>query len=155
LEHLLLLRGMLTAIKDGDTTPEQAFAADGADPQGPKTAASYPEAEFAKAVTGWAAAVATGKKTRDALLATVQTKGQLTPEQLQRLDAAIKAVAPEPDPATGEIVMTYAQVAQKMTDAKNLDKLAEAASLISTVTDEGQRKELTAIYDRRATELNA
>lgn len=155
LEHLLLLRGMLTAIKDGDTTPEQAFAADGADPQGPKTAASYPEAEFAKAVTGWAAAVATGKKTRDALLATVQTKGQLTPEQLQRLDAAIKAVAPEPDPATGEIVMTYAQVAQKMTDAKNLDKLAEAASLISTVTDEGQRRELTAIYDRRATELNA
>jgi hypothetical protein len=51
--------------------------------------------------------------------------------------------------------MTYAQVAQKMTDAKNLDKLAEAASLISTVTDEGQRRELTAIYDRRATELNA
>lgn len=157
LEHLLLLRGMLTAIKDGDTTPEQAFAADDGAPgaQGPKTPANYPEAEFAKAVTGWAAAVATGKKTRDALLATVQTKGQLTSEQLQRLDAAIKAAAPAPDPATGEIVMTFAQVAKKMNEAKNLDKLAEAGSLIATVPDEGQRKELGALYDRRAAELNA
>ncbi len=155
LEHLLLLRGMLTAIKDGDTTPEQAFAADGTDPQGPKTAANYPEAEFAKVVTGWAAAVATGKKTRDALLATVQTKGQLTPEQLQRLDDAIKAATPAADPATGELTATYASVADKLTKAATLDKLAEAGSLIAMVPDEGHRKELGALYDRRAAELNA
>lgn len=30
LEHLLTLRGLLTAIKEGDTTPEQAFAKDAA-----------------------------------------------------------------------------------------------------------------------------
>lgn len=29
LEHLLTLRGLLTALRDGDTTPEQAFDADG------------------------------------------------------------------------------------------------------------------------------
>lgn len=32
LEHLVTLRGMLTAIKDGDTTPEQAFSPDGTAP---------------------------------------------------------------------------------------------------------------------------
>jgi len=32
--------------------------------------------------------------------------------------------------------------------------MAEAASLIQTVADEGQRKELTALYDRRGAELN-
>lgn len=42
LEHLLLLRGMLTAIKDGDTTPEQAFAAEGA-PAGAKPPVSMPK----------------------------------------------------------------------------------------------------------------
>lgn len=31
LEHLVTLRGMLTAIKEGDTTPEQAFATEGVD----------------------------------------------------------------------------------------------------------------------------
>src|SRR5207245_2694931 len=44
LEHLLLLRGMLTAIKDGDTTPEQAFAPEGA-PAGAKPSVSMPKAK--------------------------------------------------------------------------------------------------------------
>ena len=38
--------------------------------------------------------------------------------------------------------------------AADLDKLAEAASLIQTVADEGQRKELSELYDRRGAELN-
>lgn len=48
LEHLLLLRGMLTAIKDGDTTPEQAFAPEGA-PAGAKPNVSMPKAKPAAA----------------------------------------------------------------------------------------------------------
>jgi len=150
-----VLRGLPVAEELMDTPPEKFMGmAETVKPetQEPKT---YAEEDFAKNLPAWVKAVASGKKTRDALVDTVQTKGQLTPEQLQRLDAAITAAAPAPDQATGEIVMTYAQVAQRMTDAKNLDKLAEAASLISTVADEGQRRELTAIYDRRATELNA
>jgi len=150
-----VLRGLPVAEELMDTPPEKFMGmAETVKPETQETK-TYAEEDFAKNLPAWVKAVATGKKTRDALVGTVQTKGQLTPEQLQRLDAAITAAAPAPDPATGEIVMTYAQVAQKMNEAKNLDKLAEAASLISTVADEGQRKELTAIYDRRATELNA
>ena len=150
-----VLRGLPVAEELMDTPPEKFMGmAETVKPETQETK-TYAEEDFAKNLPAWVKAVATGKKTRDALVDTVQTKGHLTPEQLQRLDAAITAAAPAPDQATGEIVMTYAQVAQRMTDAKNLDKLAEAASLISTVADEGQRKELTAIYDRRATELNA
>ena len=53
-----------------------------------------------------------------------------------------------------EIVMTYAQVAERLNKADDADKLAVAASLIATVADEAQRKELSALYDRRAAELN-
>lgn len=116
---------------------------------------TYAEEDFAKNLDAWVKAVASGKKTRDALLATVQTKGQLTPEQLQRLDDAIKAATPAADPATGELTATYASVADKLAKAATLDKLAEAGSLIAMVPDEGQRKELGALYDRRAAELNA
>lgn len=46
LEHLLLLRGMLTAIKEGDTTPEQAFAPDAAPGNGSaKPPVSMPKAK--------------------------------------------------------------------------------------------------------------
>ena len=106
----------------------------------------------------WAKAVAGGKKTRDELLAMVQTKGPLTEDQLQRLDAAIEKAKPidatTTNSTTGEIVMTYAQVADRLNKADNADKLAEAGSLIATVADEAQRKELTVLYDKRAAELN-
>lgn len=41
LEHLVVLRGLLTAIKEGDTSPEEAFAADA----GAKTAVGMPRAK--------------------------------------------------------------------------------------------------------------
>jgi len=50
--------------------------------------------------------------------------------------------------------MTYAQVADRLNKADDADKLAVAGSLIQTVADEQQRKELTALYDKRAAELN-
>lgn len=119
--------------------------------------ATYPEADFEKNLAAWAKAVATGKKTREALLSMVQTKGPLSADQLQRLDAAIAQATPAAPattaPDTGEITMTFAAVADKLNKAADMDKLAEAGSLIAMVQDEGQRKELTAIYDRRAAEL--
>jgi hypothetical protein len=45
LEHLVTLRGLLTAIKEGDTTPEQAFAAEASDVQGAKPTVSMPKAK--------------------------------------------------------------------------------------------------------------
>ena len=126
----------------------------GAPPPPPAPPATYPAAEFDKNLQAWAKAVASNKKTRDELLAMVQTKGVLTDDQLQRLDAAIEKAKPIDASTTGEIVMTYAQVAERLNKADDADKLAVAGSLIATVTDEAQRKELAALYDKRAAELN-
>lgn len=126
----------------------------GAPPPPPAPPATSPAADFDKNLQAWAKAVGTNKKTRDELLAMVQTKGALTEDQLQRLDAAIEKAKPIDASTTGEVVMTYAQVADRLNKADDADKLAVAGSLIATVADEAQRKELTALYDRRADELN-
>lgn len=126
----------------------------GAPPPPPAPAATYPAADFDKNLQAWAKAVGTNKKTRDELLAMVQTKGALTEDQLQRLDAAIEKAKPIDASTTGEVVMTYAQVADRLNKADDADKLAVAGSLIQTVADEAQRKELAELYDRRADELN-
>ena len=150
-----VLRGLPVAEELMDTPPEKFMGMAETVKTDPEQTKTYAEEDFAKNLDAWVKAVASGKKTRDALLATVQTKGQLTPEQLQRLDDAIKAATPAADPATGELTATYASVADKLTKAATLDKLAEAGSLIAMVPDEGHRKELGALYDRRAAELNA
>lgn len=90
LEHLVVLRGMITAIKDGDTTPEQAFAPeDGAAPA-TKTAtvktepvelAEMPADKFAVELPKWRKAV-TGKILTPAqIIATTLTKYVLTDDQ--------------------------------------------------------------------------
>ena len=150
-----VLRGLPVAEELMDTPPEKFMGMAETVKTDPEQTKTYAEEDFAKNLDAWVKAVASGKKSRDALVNTVQTKGQLTPEQLQRLDDAIKAAAPAADPATGELTATYASVADKLTKAATLDKLAEAGSLIAMVPDEGQRKELGALYDRRAAELNA
>lgn len=150
-----VLRGLPVAEELMDTPPEKFMGMAETVKTDPEQTKTYAEEDFAKNLDAWVKAVASGKKSRDALVNTVQTKGQLTPEQLQRLDDAIKAATPAADPATGELTATYASVADKLTKAATLDKLAEAGSLIAMVPDEGHRKELGALYDRRAAELNA
>lgn len=61
------------------------------------------------------------------------------------------------DPETGEIgntqgepdALTYAQVAEKINRSDGLDVLDLAADLISSITDEAQQAELTALYKSR------
>jgi len=152
-----VLKGLNMAAEAMDMPPEKFMgAADvvGAPPPPPAPAATYPAADFDKNLPAWAKAVGTNKKTRDELLAMVQTKGALTEDQLQRLDAAIEKAKPIDASTTGEVVMTYAQVAERLNKADDADKLAVAGILIATVADEAQRKELTELYDRRADELN-
>lgn len=122
-------------------------------PPAPTPAPVWPDEKFAAQLPRWTKAIEEGIKTHDEIITLAKSKGELTEAQVERIKQVL--VLKKDDEPTGEIVMTYAQVAEKLNSAKNLDKLAEAASLISTVADEGQRKELTAIYDRRATELNA
>ena len=86
LENLVTLRGILTAIKDGDTTPEQAFAPS---EQG-KTEESKParkdlktctDANFKKKQDGWRKMITEKKKTVAALITMIEAKEKLTDEQ--------------------------------------------------------------------------
>lgn len=91
LEHLVILRGLITAIKDGDTTPEQAFSIEGepAKPRQTEPLAAYAPAEFEKNLPSWRKTIADGKKTADQIIAMVSSKGVLSEEQ----KAAIRAPA--------------------------------------------------------------
>lgn len=91
LEHLVVLRGMITAIKDGDTTPEQAFAPeDGTKPAGqaqakepaePAVLPEMPADKFATELVKWRKAV-TGKALTPAqIISTTLTKYVLTDNQ--------------------------------------------------------------------------
>jgi hypothetical protein len=81
LDHIVTLRGLLTAIRDGDTTPEQAFPAS----LQPKTVKKELKActgeEFAAQKGKWKKAVEAGKKTTDELIAIVTTSVLLSEEQ--------------------------------------------------------------------------
>ena len=89
LEHLVTLRGMLTAIKDGDTTAEQAF-----DPANQQAAqkTTYPEDQFAKAFPSWEKAIKNGK-TADEVIRTAESKYPLTDEQKKK----VRGVKVSPD----------------------------------------------------------
>jgi hypothetical protein len=88
IEHLATLFGITTALKDGDTTPEQAFAVDGAPPFKPDpkpeakpTLPVLPDAEFDAKKAGWQKLVEDGKKTPADLLAMLGTKNTLSEAQ--------------------------------------------------------------------------
>lgn len=147
-----VLRGLPVAEELMDTPPEKDMGmADvvGAPPP-PPAPPTWPDDKFAAQLPRWSKAITEGLKTADEIVTLASSKGALTPEQ----EAAIRKVKKAaPDADTGEIVMTFAAVAAKLAKADNLDKLAEAASLIQMVQDEGQRKELSNLYDARADEI--
>lgn len=89
LEHLVILRGLITAIKEGDTTPEQAFAGTATQPQPSKKKdlpACSPE-QFAELAKEWEPLVRSGKKKAGAIVATARTSMVLTDEQEMQIDA--------------------------------------------------------------------
>lgn len=95
LEHLVVLRGIVTAIKDGDTTAEQAFADDGQ----PSTSKPAPQAEqrqgppaldaagFDKRLPGWRQQIADGNSVAE-VLSMIATRYSLTDEQRAQIAAA-------------------------------------------------------------------
>lgn len=89
LEQLVILRGIVTAIKDGDTTPEQAFAADGsaATPKGaPDAAPAWSADDFSKRLPKWRDALRDGQS-HDDIVAFARSKASLSPEQEQEIRA--------------------------------------------------------------------
>lgn len=85
-EHLTALFGITTALKEGDTTPEQAFAPVGATSAasgdaGKKQLPTCSAEDFDKKKAGWKGIIESGKKSVNDLIATIQTKELLTDEQ--------------------------------------------------------------------------
>lgn len=143
-----VLRGLPVAEELMDTPPEKDMGmADvvGAPPP-PPAPPTWPDDKFATQLPRWSKAITEGLKTADEIVTLASSKGALTPEQ----EAAIRKVKKAD---TGEIVMTFAQVADKLNKADTTDKLAVAGSLIDMVQDDGQRKELSDLYDARADEI--
>lgn len=167
IDDLVVLFGLLTAIRDGDTTPEQAFAAEGEAPkQSGKQAptANYPQADFDKNLPGWRKLIADGKKTADQIIAMVNSKAPLTADQISTLknnpaqSAEGSAQTKDGGPAGAAAAsngVTFAQVEASLMKSKDLDVLSVAADLIGEVADPQQRAELTAIYNKRKEELQA
>jgi hypothetical protein len=82
LEHLVTLRGLLTAIREGDTTPEQAFAPEeGGNKPAPKDRPPYPADKFAAELPRWQKLIADKKKTAAEVIAMAESKHPLTDDQ--------------------------------------------------------------------------
>ena len=128
------LREHLTRREGDDRQPDQ--------PQAPPV---WPDDKFNEQFPRWKKAVEAGMKTAADITALAKSKGELTPAQQAQINALTK-------PAD-EIVMTYAQVADRLNKADDPDKLAVAGSLIATVADEAQRQELEKLYATREKEL--
>lgn len=89
LDHLVVLRGLITAIKEGDTTPEQAFAPEDGAAKTAKPAETKPAAElpqmpddkFKAELIKWRKAVASKTLTPAQIISTTLTKYVLTDDQ--------------------------------------------------------------------------
>ncbi len=85
LEHLVVLRGLLTAIKEGDTTVEETFPAIAGPARG--ELAPYPAETFSTNLPKWSEAIKAGKKTPHEIIAMVSSKGTLSEQQRQAIQA--------------------------------------------------------------------
>lgn len=91
LDHLVILRGLLTAIKEGDTTPEQAFSATPTQVEKPELK-PYTAEEFRAQLAKWQPVIEAGKRSVADIIALAETKGILSDEQ----KAALRDLAPVP-----------------------------------------------------------
>ena len=151
-----LLRGLPGLEELADIAPPTERDMGAADvvgaPPPPPAPAFYAQEGFDKNLPTWRKLIEDGKKTAAQIIATVESKAKMTEEQKAALKA-IKPAAPNVEDAQPKV--TYAQVADALHKAPDLESLDAAADLINAVADEVQRAELSAIYDRRAAELNA
>ena len=103
LEHLVVLKGLLTAIRDGDTTPEDAFGqtTPAASPSTAQSAASaekpgLSDDDFLAKLPNWRATIEAGKKSADEIIAMVETRSALTDAQRAAIRGDKPQVTDEP-----------------------------------------------------------
>lgn len=130
-------------VIDGDAVLVQDDPGAGKDTEKP----TYPDTEFTKALPGWQKLILAGKKNAEEIIAMAGSKWPLTVEQV----ATIRATKPQAPAGDG---ITFEQVAEKLHRADGLDVLDVACDLIGEVADPVQRTELTALYQKRKTELS-
>lgn len=101
LEHLVVLRGLITAIKEGDTTPEQAFAGSPA-ANGKTELPSYSDERMEKMLPKWRQD-ASGDNPAETIIATLSSKYNLSDAQKERIRKEVKAPI-KADTETGDVV---------------------------------------------------
>lgn len=88
LEHLVTLRGLLTAIKEGDTTPEQAFSdVESSTASRAQSKPSCTDEQFSKSFPSWKKAVESGKSPDD-VIKTAESKYALSEDQKAKIRGA-------------------------------------------------------------------
>lgn len=119
-------------------------------PPPPPAPKEWPADLFAERLPEWLKAIKDKKATADGIVAKARTKYPLSAAQEKAIRMEAKTEATDVAPK-----VSFAQVADGITKAANLDALAEAATLIAAVMDDEQRAELQAKYTARETELKA
>lgn len=116
----------------------------------------YPEADFSKGLSRWATLVASGKKSEEDLIATLETKAPLSADQRVLLRKAIADAVPHDvtprEPSADVPNVDHERLAQRMRDAQDTDGLYEAANLIDAAPTE-HRETLNAVFNTRLGEL--
>jgi len=115
--------------------------------------ACYSDNEFKRNFPQWKKLIADGKKTPAQVIATANSKAPLTDDQKQQIQAC-NGPQSQSSGSTEQITVTFAQVAEKLNKAADMDLLDAAADLIGEVSDAGQRQELGDLYHNRKAELS-
>ena len=118
---------------------------------------TWPDDKFADRLPKWKEAIAKGK-TVEGVITFALSIGALTDDQLAQIKALPAQIMKEAEPRKPEgrtgPAASYAQIADAMRKATDMDALNEAADLINAVSDAAQAAELNAIYDQCAGELS-
>ena len=119
----------------------------------------YPQGDFDKNLSAWVKGVVAGRKSRQDVINTVQTKAKLSPAQFQAFDDALQQaqqsntvdVAAKTVP--GAPAVNVEKLLADMQAATTCDQLYELGGLIEAVTQPDQRQKLAEAFDARDAEL--
>jgi|GEM_PF-501901 len=159
-----VLRGVAVAEELMDTPTERHMG-----PVVEVKPTSWPADLFEQRLPEWRKAIEEGRAKVDGIIKKASSKHPLTDEQkeaIEALDPAYvkpigKGAPPAAEPPAAALagndvfVPTYASVSSAIHKAADMDELAEAGDLMGEVQDAHHRRELAAIYTKRADELAA
>lgn len=125
----------------------------------PAVESFYPQGDFDKNLSAWVKGVVAGRKSRQDVINTVQTKAKLSPAQFQAFDDALQQaqqsntvdVAAKTVP--GAPAVNVEKLLADMQAATTCDQLYELGGLIEAVTQPDQRQKLAEAFDARDAEL--